>query len=97
MGSAVVPYAVVSIGSRIGSVARAVRRAGDPSYGMYLWAFPIQQAIIVPWGRLPLFWNIVIVLGLSAAAGYASWHILEKRATALGGRLSARLKTLQAP
>ncbi len=96
VGSAVVPYAVVSVGSRIGSVARAVRRAGDQSYGMYLWAFPIQQAIIVLWGPLPLFWNIVVVLALSAAAGYASWHLLEKHAIALGGRISNRLKALQA-
>ena len=35
---------------------------------MYLWAFPIQQAIIVLWGPLPLGWNIVVVLALSAAA-----------------------------
>lgn len=38
----VVPYTVVAIGSRTSVVARVVRGAGDPSYGMYLWAFPIQ-------------------------------------------------------
>lgn len=96
MASAVVPYAVVAVGSRTSSIAQVVRRAGDPSYGMYLWAFPIQQTIIVLWGPLPLFWNIVVVLGLSAAAGYASWHLLEKLAIALGGRISNRLKVLHA-
>ncbi len=89
--SLVVPYSVVAVGSRTNGVARRVRRAGDPSYGMYLWAFPIQQALIALWGPLPLGWNIIVVLVLSTAAGYASWHLLEKHAIELGGRLSAAL------
>jgi peptidoglycan/LPS O-acetylase OafA/YrhL len=39
-----------------------------------------------------LGWNIVVVLALSAAAGYASWHLLETHAIALGGRISAQLQ-----
>ncbi|MCB1297850.1 MAG: acyltransferase [Microthrixaceae bacterium] len=95
VASVIVPYGVVAAGSRTSRMARAVRRAGDPSYGMYLWAFPIQQTVIVLWGPLPLFWNIVVVLALSAAAGYASWHLLEKHAIAVGGVLSARVRAAQ--
>lgn len=92
----IVPYTVIAVGNRMSNVARVVRRAGDPSYGMYLWAFPIQQALIAVWEPLPLLVNIVVVLALSAVAGYASWHFLEKRAIAVGGNLTARLQTRQA-
>lgn len=84
----VIPFGVAAVGSRTSQLAKLVRRLGDPSYGMYLWGFPIQQALIAIVGPLPLLLNIAIVLLLSATAGYASWHLLEKRAIALGARLS---------
>lgn len=92
VASVAVPYTVVAIGSRKSRLARVVRSAGDPSYGVYLWAFPIQQVIIGLWAPLPLIWNIVVVLVLATAVGYASWHLLEKHAIAWGGILSTRLK-----
>lgn len=85
----VVPYALITVGSRTRRAAGVVRRVGDPSYGMYLWAFPIQQALIVLVEPLPLLGNIVVVLVLSTLAGYASWHLLEKHAIALGRRITA--------
>lgn len=92
----ILPYTVVAVGSRPSRVATVVRRAGDPSYGMYLWAFPIQQTLIAVWQPMPLLLNTVVVLVLSAIAGYASWHLLEKRAIAAGGNLTVRLHTLRA-
>jgi len=89
----VVPVVVVSLGSRTSAVARRVQRWGDPSYGMYLWAFPIQQTLIAAGPPLPLVLNILVVLVLSTGAGYLSWHVLEKRAIALGARLSERAVT----
>lgn len=93
----VVPVVVVSLGSRTSSIARGIQRWGDPSYGMYLWAFPIQQTLIATAPPLPLALNIVVVLALSAGAGYASWHALEKRAIALGARLSSRVSRPELP
>lgn len=84
----VVAYAVVAIGSGRSRAARVVRSIGDPSYGMYLWGFLIQQLLIWRFAPLPLLADVVIVLVLSACAGYASWHLVEKHAIALGGRLS---------
>lgn len=79
----------------LGNTQRAVRRAGDPSYGTYLWAFPIQQTLISVWGPLSLPGNVLLVPALSLLAGYAPWHLLEKRAIALGGRLTAQLDSSQ--
>lgn len=86
--SVVIPYSVVAVGSRTSRLATVVRRLGDPSYGIYLWGFPIQQAIISAGWHLPLAGNIAVVLLLSATAGYASWHLLEKHAISIGARLS---------
>ena len=53
---------------------------GDFSYGTYLYAFPIQQLLIrhFPSLRDPssLF---LVATALSIAAGWASWHLVEKR------------------
>jgi peptidoglycan/LPS O-acetylase OafA/YrhL len=93
----VVAYAVVAIGSRRSRIAGMVRNAGDPSYGMYLWGFLIQQLLVRSFEPLPLLANVAVVLVLSAGAGYASWHLVEKHAIALGGRLSVRAERSSMP
>lgn len=61
----------------------AYNRLGDYSYGMYIYAFPVQQALaygvpgIGPWTMTALAFAIVLVLAA------ASWHLVEKRALAL--------------
>ncbi|KAM9864044.1 hypothetical protein ACI1US_00203 [Leucobacter sp. BZR 635] len=89
----IVSYAVVAIGSRSSRIAAPLHTLGDPSYGLYLWAFPLQQVIIAVAGPLPLAASIALVLPGAALLGYASWHLLEKRAIALGSALSARVVT----
>ncbi|MGL3150790.1 acyltransferase family protein [Microbacterium sp. A82] len=94
----VVTYAVVAIGSRPSRSAGVVRRPGDPSYGMYLWGFPVQQLLIVLFGPVPLLVNIALSLSVSMALGYASWLLIEKRAIALGSRVtSSRKRSLPMP
>ena len=57
-------------------------RLGDLSYGMYIFAFPVQQ-IVVELGR-NRGWTFATHLSLSFVATsvlvYLSWHVLEKRA-----------------
>jgi peptidoglycan/LPS O-acetylase OafA/YrhL len=89
----VVTYLVVALGSRPSRVAEFVRRGGDPSYGMYLWGFPIQQSVIAVFGTLPILSSIGIVLPLTVAFGYLSWHLIEKRAIRHGAAISHRLST----
>ena len=53
---------------------------GDFSYGLFLYGFPIQQALMatLPGGRE---WWINIAIALPLALGFAmfSWHVVEKR------------------
>lgn len=86
-----VPYAVIAVGSRSSRIAAPLSRLGDPSYGMYLWAFPVQQIVVALAGPLPLWASVAIVLPAAVMLGYASWHLVERRAIALGNALSARV------
>jgi peptidoglycan/LPS O-acetylase OafA/YrhL len=54
-------------------------RDDDPSYGIYVFAFPIQQALAAT-GLYALGWLpfVAVSLVLSFAAGKASWRIIER-------------------
>jgi peptidoglycan/LPS O-acetylase OafA/YrhL len=52
------------------------------SYGMYIFAFPVQQ-VLAQWGQ-GRGWGLGVSFGLSLALtgafAYVSWHLVEKRA-----------------
>jgi peptidoglycan/LPS O-acetylase OafA/YrhL len=59
------------------------RRFGDYSYGLYLWGFPIQQAVahfapqLAPSGNILLAWPLAMLLAV------LSWHLVEQPALRL--------------
>ena len=73
-----IPYLVVAFGISKTPFIRKFGRFGDPSYGIYLWGFPVQQALIEKFRILPFKVNILVVLVVSTLFGYASWHFVEK-------------------
>lgn len=76
-----VPYLVICLGTRSSPILRQFGRWGDPSYGLYLMAFPIQQAVIQSaWPSAGFAETIALSILLTTALAYASWHGLEKRA-----------------
>jgi len=62
-------------------------RVGDPSYGIYIYAWPVQQ-LLVHWfpGEGPYF-NTVLASLIVVALALVSWHLLEKPCLALKRRL----------
>ncbi len=65
-------------------------KGGDPSYGMYIFAWPVQQYCTM---LIPNFWPsmaaaFLIITGL----GYCTWHGFEKRALTKVDVLAARLR-----
>lgn len=49
---------------------------GDPSYGVYIFAFPIQQAAIM---LIPSFWvSMIFSFVFTTVIGYACWHGFEQ-------------------
>lgn len=84
------PYAILAIGlARTPYVHRAAR-FGDFSYGLYLYAFPVQQFVIHLWGVQGVAVNFVIVLAITLACAVLSWHLIERPALALKDRLLGR-------
>jgi peptidoglycan/LPS O-acetylase OafA/YrhL len=66
-----------------GGAIRAVNGWGDFSYGVYIYAFPIQQTLAFLFPAISLVAMIVSTCCLSLLAGALSWRLLEKRALAL--------------
>lgn len=50
----------------------------DISYGVYLYAWPIQIYIFKYYPQINVYAFMLITLVLSAAIGYASWIFIEK-------------------
>lgn len=64
-------------------------RLGDYSYGLYLYAFPIQQALVARWPEiapLDLFGTATL---LTLVCACLSWHLIEKPALDYCKRLNA--------
>lgn len=74
--------AMVHVALRISTGAKVTDRLGDLSYGLYIFAFPVQQ-VLAQWGQgrgLSLGISFGLSLALTSAFAYASWHLVEKRA-----------------
>lgn len=79
-----VGWLTISVGLLPRDLLRIPSGLGDLSYGMYLWAFPIQQILVSVDGvRESVWWVILASTGLSASAAFLSWHLVEKRALLL--------------
>lgn len=62
---------------------RRLERFGDPSYGIYLWGWPSQQAVAHVLPSAELFVHVTLAVVMAVVLGYASWAVLEKRALRL--------------
>ena len=55
-------------------------RSGDYSYGIYVYAFPIQGLVIWLWGPMPPTINIAYAAPVTLICAILSWHYVEKPA-----------------
>jgi peptidoglycan/LPS O-acetylase OafA/YrhL len=77
------PFLVIYVGKQTSRVASFVHRSiGDPSYGIYLYAFPLQQFIIYWFRPSTLMLFVASTMG-AFMFGYLSWIFIEKKALAL--------------
>ena len=65
---------------------RKMRFRADISYGTYLWGFLVQQVMATQFPELGFGLHLSFSLIISLFLGYLSWHLIEKRAIALGHR-----------
>jgi peptidoglycan/LPS O-acetylase OafA/YrhL len=85
----VLPYAVLALGLASSPIIRRASRFGDFSYGMYIYAFPVQQMVFATIGVRSLTVNLVIVVAATAVLSVASWHLVEAPALKLKTRFES--------
>lgn len=83
----VLPYAINAFGEMSTSVVRSFGRFGDASYGLYIYAFPIQQIVLRVLGRDDFFAEkLMLVIVCTAFVSLVSWRFLESPALKLKPR-----------
>jgi peptidoglycan/LPS O-acetylase OafA/YrhL len=81
---------VLTVGLASTPYVRRASRYGDLSYGLYLWAFPVQQVVIDLWGVQRMSVNLVVVTAITALLALASWHLVEHPSLKLKDRVVRR-------
>lgn len=84
------PYIVLTIGLASTPYVRRASRYGDLSYGLYLWAFPVQQVVVDVWGVQRMSVNLLVVTAITALLALASWHVVEHPSLKLKDRIVRR-------
>jgi peptidoglycan/LPS O-acetylase OafA/YrhL len=74
------PWVVLGFGLQFSKPLGSMVKYGDFSYGMYVYAFPIQQVIVHYFPRIeqPVFF--VVSLCATMIVAVFSWHLIEKPA-----------------
>jgi peptidoglycan/LPS O-acetylase OafA/YrhL len=92
LGAIAISYIVIFLGTRRFASARRLTRLGDPSYGAYLYAYPVQQALY-QLGVRNVAEMFVLATVISFGLGYASWHLVERPALRFARRFTSRRST----
>lgn len=77
-------YLVVYVAFAPSIPLQGAGRAGDFSYGLYIYGFPLQQAVVL-WAGSGIGWgaNLALSFPLALACAAASWHLVERPALRL--------------
>lgn len=74
------PYIVIAVAYTNWGKLHLFGKYGDFSYGMYIYAFPIQQSIVGMHEGIKPWELMVIGVPIIIAVAALSWHLIEKRA-----------------
>lgn len=80
----VLPLIVIALAQiKPHKIIENIQQLGDPSYGIYIYSFPIQQVILHTYVgnnvRLSSTLFLTLSVVVSIALGYFSWHFVEKK------------------
>jgi peptidoglycan/LPS O-acetylase OafA/YrhL len=70
-------------------------KGGDASYGMYVFAWPVQQFSLLLIG--PFWLSMLVAFLTTTAIGYGTWHAFEQRAMSYPARLAQILQRVVRP
>ena len=70
-------------------------RFGDFSYGMYIYAFPLQQLVVMYLGVLSLWVNFALVFFVTLLFAVMSWKFVENPSLKLKGKGDAYIVMIE--
>lgn len=65
-------------------------RVGDISYGVYIYAWPVQQAVAQLFPEQGPYFNTLVSTPVVVLLAYGSWHLLEKPCLGLKSKILTR-------
>jgi len=71
---------------------RKFNQYGDYSYGIYIYAWPVQQSVIAFIPEVSVLALCIYSFIVTIFLSYFSWHMIEKKALKLKGKVSFQLK-----
>jgi len=89
------PAIFLTFGLATSAAARALAGLGDYSYGVYIYAFPVQQSVLYLYPSLPMAAYVGLSMAITFALAAASWHWIERRALAFKPRKRDRAAQVQ--
>jgi len=76
----ILPLAILSFGLSYSPMLAGLTRTGDYSYGIYIYAFPVQQAIASAYPKLGLLSYVVSCGAIILIFAIMSYHFVERHA-----------------
>lgn len=73
------PYIVLAYGLSRSWLGRFVNKVGDCSYGVYIYAFPVQQFVLLQYPDIAYGTYLAVTVSITIILGYGSWHLIEKQ------------------
>jgi peptidoglycan/LPS O-acetylase OafA/YrhL len=77
------PYLVFCFAYLPGGLIRRYNQLGDYSYGVYIYAFPVQQAVAHLLPGVGVGMMLILSTAVTALFAVSSWHFIESRALKL--------------
>ncbi|MDA3890665.1 MAG: acyltransferase [Salinivirgaceae bacterium] len=83
------PYIILGLGFSGKLHFKTIGKHGDFSYGLYLYAFPVQQLIVFSLGdKIPLLLMVFLSFAFTLPFAIFSWKIIEKPALRIRKKLN---------
>jgi len=83
------PYLTLCVAYTPLEWAKKFNNVGDYSYGLYIYAFPVQQSISAMIPDLSVATMVAVSLVVTLMLAFLSWHLIEKRFLKMKGSYAA--------